>query len=161
MARKKLINNHHVGHQSRHQQLFLRFVFAVLVDLSVLNLFNEYWDLVYIELFSISLLAAVLLQSLLQVTLKIEHKVAHYFKQMQGLKAKVLRIFSAWAILFISKLVILKALTIAFGEKMHFGGPVHGVISFIVVVIAIIVAEQVFTRIYKYLGHPDRIDEEL
>jgi len=158
--RKKIIKNHKVDAYSRHQQLFLRFVFAVLVDITVLNLFNEFWDLVHIEVFSISLLAAVLLQSLLQVTLKIEHKVAGYFKTMSGVKAKVLRGVSAWAILFVSKLVILKALTLAFGDKLHFSGPIHGVVSFIVVVIAIIVAEQMFTKIYRYLGHPDRVDTD-
>ncbi len=158
--KKRLIKNHHVATHSRHQQLFLRFTFAVLVDLTVLNLFNEFWDLVHIELFSISLLAAILLQVLLQVTLKIEHYVGEYFKKFSSLKAKILRGLSTWAILFVSKLIILKALSLAFGEALHFSGPIHGVLSFIVVVIAIIIAEQFFTQIYKYLGHPDRIDYE-
>ncbi len=37
------------------QRLFLRYTIAVLVALTVLNLFEEYWDLVDIGSFSISL----------------------------------------------------------------------------------------------------------
>ena len=79
------------GSFSKHQQLFIRYTLAVLVDLTVLNLFNEYWSFVYIEFFSISLLTAILLQFLLQVTIAIEHRVAGYFKTKTGLRAKVLR----------------------------------------------------------------------
>ena len=57
----------------------------MLVDLTVLNLFNEYWDFVYIEFFTISLLTAVLLQFLLKVTIAIEHRVAGYFESKTGL----------------------------------------------------------------------------
>ncbi len=53
----------------------------LLVDLTVLNLFNEYWDFVYFEYFTISLLTAVLLQFLLQVTIAIEHRVRVTLKQ--------------------------------------------------------------------------------
>lgn len=74
-------------------------------------MFNEYWDMVYIEYFAISLLAAILLQFLLQVTLKIEHHVADYFMKMSGEKAKILRGLSTWGILFGSKFVILEPST--------------------------------------------------
>lgn len=76
---------------SLKQHLFIKYSFFVLVDLTVLNLFNEHWDFVYIEFFSISLLAALLLQFLLKVTLKIEHHVAEHFKKTPGAKGKVLR----------------------------------------------------------------------
>ena len=47
------------------QRLFVRYLVAVLIDLTVLNLFDEFWDLVTIGPFSVSVLAAVLLQVLL------------------------------------------------------------------------------------------------
>ncbi|MBE9549845.1 MAG: hypothetical protein IMF09_10610 [Proteobacteria bacterium] len=146
------INTAPDGSFTSRQQLFIKYTLAILVDLTVLNLFNEYWDYVYIELFSISLLAAILLQFLLQLTLKIEHRVADYFKARPGLRPKIMRIVSAWAILFISKLLILEAINFAFGESVIFGGPVHGLISFIVVVIAMIVAERLVSRIYNSLA---------
>jgi hypothetical protein len=50
---------------------------------------------VYIEYFSISLLAAILLQLLLQITIKIEHHVVSFFKNKPGAAVKVLRLLSA------------------------------------------------------------------
>ena len=137
---------------SKRQRFFIRYTLAVLVDLTVLNLFNEYWDFVYFEYFTISLLTAVLLQFLLQVTIAIEHRVAGYFKTKTGLSAKVMRGLSTWAILFASKLVILEAINFAFGDSVVFGGPINGLVAFIIVVIAIIIAEQAITRIYNSLA---------
>lgn len=137
---------------SKRQRFFIRYTLAVLVDLTVLNLFNEYWDFVYFEYFTISLLTAVLLQFLLQVTIAIEHRVAGYFKSKTGLGARVLRGLSTWAILFASKLVILEAINFAFGDSVVFSGPIHGLVAFIIVVIAIIIVEQAITRIYNSLA---------
>jgi len=87
--------NEYVGSYSRRQQLFFRYAFFILIDLAVLNLFNQYWDLVFIEYFSISLLTAVLLQVLLQITIAIEHRVANLFKDKPGIRPKILRALSA------------------------------------------------------------------
>jgi hypothetical protein len=147
-----IIKNEHAGSFTRRQQIFVRYVFFVLIDLAVINLFNEYWSNVSIDGFSVSLLTALLLQVLLQATIFVEHRVANIFKGAANVKAKVLRVLSTWAILFISKLVILGAINIAFGDSVLFGGPLHGLVAFIVVVIAIIIAEQVFLRVYRLLA---------
>ena len=102
--------------------------------------------------FSISLLAALLLQILLQVTIAIEHRVANYFKEKTDLKAKILRALSTWLILFSSKLVILEAINLSFGKDVVFSGPIHGLVAFIVVVITIIIVEQIFLWIYRSLA---------
>ena len=138
--------------RSNHQQLFIRYTLAILIDFTVLNLFNEYWDYVIIDSFSISFLAAVLLQLLLQVTIVIEHRIASYFKSKSGLRPKILRLFSSWIVLFISKLIILEAINFTFGSYILFSGPIHGLVAFIIVVIAILVAEQLIIRIYKSLA---------
>jgi hypothetical protein len=140
------------GSFTKRQQLFLRFTFAVLVDLTVLNLFNQYWDYVYIEDFSISLFTAILLQFLLQVTIKFEHYVASFFEGKPGVTPKILRFLSAWAILFASKLTILQAINFSFGDSVLFLGPYHGLVSFILVVIVIIAAEQLISWTYRSLG---------
>ena len=152
MTKIEDLQNEGAGSFSKRQRLFIRYTLAVLVDLTVLNLFNEYWDFVYFEYFTISLLTAVLLQFLLQVTIAIEHRVAGYFKTKTGLRAKVLRGLSTWPILFASKLVILEAFNFAFGDSVVFSGPIHGLVAFIIVVIAIIIAEQAITRIYNFLA---------
>ena len=151
MTIDEILENVNVGHTKR-QQLFLRHTYLVLIDLTVLNLFNEYWDLVYIEFFSISLLTAILLQFLLQITISIEHRISSYFKQKSGTGAKILRGLSIWAILFVSKLVILEAINLFFGSSVLFGGPIHGLVSFIVLVMVMIAAEQICFRIYRALA---------
>lgn len=65
MTTNEDLQNESAGSFSNRQRLFIRYTLAVLVDLTVLNLFNEYWDFVYFEYFTISLLTAVLLQFLL------------------------------------------------------------------------------------------------
>jgi len=150
--KNKLPKNNHAGSYTKHQQLFFEYIFLILVDLTILNLFSEFTDNVYISSFSISLLAAILLQFMLQITISLEHKVSNYFKSKDGLKAKVLRGLSIWAILFFSKLLILEVINFSFGKSIVFSGAVHGVITFIVIIITMIVAEQLMRFIYRYLG---------
>ncbi len=69
---------------SNRQRLFVRYFTAILIDLVVLNLFAEYSSKVSIDSFTTSLLAAVLLQILLKLTLAIEHRVAAYFETKPG-----------------------------------------------------------------------------
>lgn len=137
---------------SNRQRLFIRYFTAILVDLAVLNLFEEYWAYVTIDSFTISLLAAVLLQFLLKLTIAIEHKVAEFFNARSGGLMKFLRFFGAWFVLFASKFVILEALSLAFGEKVSFTGPIHGVVALCVVVITMLVAEELIVRLVRRLS---------
>lgn len=137
---------------SNRQRLFIRYFTAILIDLVVLNLFVEYSERVVIDSFTISLLAAVLLQVLLKLTIAIEHRVAAYFKAKPGGFAKAMRFLSAWLILFGSKFVILEALVFAFGDAVHFGGPLHGLVTLIVVVVTMLVAEEAIVQLYRRLS---------
>jgi hypothetical protein len=137
------------------QRLFARYFTAILVDLVVLNLFAEYSKRVNIDSFTTSLLAAVLLQILLALTIAIEHRVAAYFKARPGAMMTFLRWFCAWLVLFGSKFVILEALTVAFGDKVRFEGRWNGIVTLIVVIIAMLVAEELVGRLYRRLGRRD------
>lgn len=137
---------------SNKQRLFLRYFTAILIDLTVLNLFVEYSEYVVIDSFTISLLAALLLQVLLKLTIALEHRVAAYFNARSGSFARFMRYFSAWLILFGSKFVILKALAFAFGDAVYFGGPFHGLVILIVVVVTMLVAEEAILRFYRRLA---------
>ena len=134
------------------QRLFVRYLLATLIDLTVLNLFDEYWQHVTVDSFTISILAAVLLQVLLKATLALEHKVAGYFSAKPGALAKFLRFFTAWLILFGSKFVMLGAIDFAFGDDVAFAGPLHGVVAFIIVVVVMLAAEEVAVRLYRSFG---------
>lgn len=140
------------GSFTRRQQVFFRYMLMILVDLTVLNLFNEYWDRVQFDSFSISLMTAILLQLLLQLAVAAEHRVANYFKSKQGVMAKVLRALSTWFVLFVSKVIILKAISIFMGDQVSFIGRWHGVVPFVLVVITIIAAEQAVARLYRALA---------
>ena len=141
-----------VGSFNNRQLLYVRYFTAILIDLLVLNLFDEYWDKVQIDSFTISLLTAILLQIMLKITIKIEHRVGDYFKSKPGKFMKFMRYFSAWLILFVSKLMILEAVNMAFGDKVQFKGAWHGVLAFIVVVMVMLIAEMMAVKINKKLG---------
>ncbi len=138
---------------STSQRLYSRYLLAVLIDMTVLNLCEEYWPWVSITSFTVSLLAAILLQVLLKVTLTLEHWVAGFFKGKSGAMAKGLRYFSAWLILFGSKFVMLGAIDFVFGDSVDFHGPLHGVVAFIGVVVLMLAAEEIAVRIFRRLAH--------
>ncbi|SHI15376.1 hypothetical protein [Ferrimonas marina] len=130
------------------QRLFVGYTLAVLVDLTVLNLFEEFWSYVTIESFSISLAAAILLQVLLKLSIGLEHRLAEYFKSKPGTAPKIYRGLSSYLILVGSKIVMLEAVNLLFGDKVSFSGPLNGVVAFFTVIFAILIAEVVVGKIY-------------
>jgi len=135
------------------QRMFVRYFTGILIDLLVLNLFVEYSGKVFVDTFTTSLLAAILLQALLKATIAVEHKVATYFKSKPPSALQTFnRFFFAWLVLFGSKFVILEALAQVFGSNVRFDGMWHGIITLIVVVVVMLVAEEIIVRIYRKLG---------
>ncbi|MEZ9060714.1 hypothetical protein AB4323_05795 [Vibrio sp. 10N.261.52.C11] len=126
------------------QRLFVGYTLAVLVDLVVLNFFDEYWDFVNIESFTISLIAALLLK----LSIGLEHKIAEHFKSKPGTAPKVYRAITTYIILVGSKFVMLEAINLLFGDKVSFTGPWGGVVAFFAVVFTILVAEVIVSKIY-------------
>lgn len=137
---------------SDKQRLFIRYFTATLIDLVVLGLFDQYSQKVFVHSFTVALLAAILLQILLKVTIAIEHRVAAYFKSRPGRLMTFLRFFCAWLILFGSKFVILEALSFAFGKDVRFEGAVHGLVALIIVVVTMLIMEELVVRFYRKLG---------
>ena len=137
---------------SSRQKWFLRYYTGVLIDLVVLNLFVEYSQYVEIESFTVSVFAAILLQVLLKLTLAVEHRAAAYFKSKPGTSAKVMRWIVAWLILFGSKFVILEALNFALGDRVYFGGWLHGVVVIIAILFVMLLVEEAIVRFYRKLA---------
>lgn len=140
-----------VDFPSDKQRLFVRYFSGILIDLVVLNLFDEFSDRVTIDSFSISLLAAVLFQFLLKATIEVEHRVGKFFKARTGRTMVFLRFFFAWLVLFGSKFVILEALSMVFGERVKFTGMFHGMPALILVIVTMLVAEEAIARLYRQL----------
>ena len=136
---------------SNNQRLFARYYTGALIDLVVLGLCAEYWDKVFVSSFTIALLAAIVLQILLKVTIAIEHRVAGFFKARPGKLMVFMRFFCAWLVLFGSKFVILEAFSQAFGKNVHFSGVFHGIVTLIIVVVVMLLVEELIVRIYRRL----------
>ena len=136
---------------SSRQRLFTRYAIAILVDLVVLNLFAEFWQHVTVDTFSTSLLVAVVLQLLLQATLSLEHWVGQKFADRVGAAWTTARVACAWLILFGSKFVMLGAIDRIFGDAVLFTGALHGVVALIMVLLAMLAAEEIFVRAYQRL----------
>jgi uncharacterized membrane protein YvlD (DUF360 family) len=134
------------------QRLFILFFTGTLIDLVVLGLFADFASKVHVDSFTTALLAAIVLQLLLKVTIVAEHRVLARFKGKTGAGWTVLKYFTAWVILFGSKFVILEALSFAFGKNVHFDGVLHGIVWLIIVVVTMLIAEELVARIYRRLA---------
>ena len=137
------------------QRLYIRYYVAITADLIVLGLLSQFWDRVQISSFTSGLIAAILLQLLLQITLWIEHAASQPFKDKTSWQAKVGRFFVAWFILFSSKLVMLWMIGLVLGDSIHFSGALHGALAFIVTVVCMILAEELVFRAFGALETTD------
>jgi len=134
------------------QRLFVLFFTGTLIDLIVLGLFNEYSDKVYVDTFTTALLAAIVLQILLKLTIAAEHRILARFKGKEGGWWKAAKYFVAWLILFGSKFVILEVLSFAFEKDVHFEGILHGLVWLIIVVVTMVIVEELVARAYRKLA---------
>ena len=134
------------------QRLFLRYFTGVLIDLTIWGLFAEYWSAVKVSSFTVLLLASILMQFLLKLSLWAEHHVAMYFNAKTGGFWKFMRYFGAWFVLFVSKFVILELLSIVFQGRVHFEGMLHGAIPLIIMAVTMVVVEELVVRIYRKLA---------
>ena len=132
---------------TKRQMIFFSWTKDVLIYILVLNLFVEYNSKIIIDSFTISIFTAILLKILLEIILKLEHKVSDVFKPY-----KVLRVILVWLILFGSKFLILEVVDLVFGEHVELGK----FLDVIVLVIALMVAREVFTQIYLALGDREK-----
>ena len=137
---------------SDRQRLFLLFFVGTLIDLVVLGLFADFASKVYVDSFTTMLLAAIVMQILLKLTIVVEHRVLARFTGKSGAGWKALKYFTAWLILFGSKFVILEALSLAFGNSVRFTGVFHGIVWLILVAVTMVVAEELFVRLFRKLA---------
>ena len=99
------------------QERFADWMRDVLVYTTVLNLFVEFADAIVIDSFLISIFTAVVLKVLLDLLTLVEHHVSHFFTKIH----RVLGFLSMWAVLFLSKFVILEVIAIIVGDHVELG----------------------------------------
>ncbi len=129
---------------TKAQERFTGWVRDVLVYTTVLNLFVEYVDAIVIDSFTISILTAAVLKVLLDVLTVVEHRVSHFFGRIH----KVLGFLSMWAVLFLSKFVILEVIDLVFGEHVELGK----LLDVIVLVLSLMISRALVAKVYDSLG---------
>lgn len=129
---------------TKNQERFQSWASDVLVYTVVLNLFVEYVDAIVIDSFTISLFTAVVLKVLLDLLTLVEHHVSHFFGRIH----KVLGFVSMWAVLFLSKFVILEVIDVIFGDHVELGNFLHVV----VLVLSLMIARALVAKAYDSLG---------
>ena len=137
---------------TNRQRLFMLFFVGALVDLVILGLFDQYSENVHVDTFTTMVLAAIVLQFLLKLTIVVEHRILAKFKGKAGAAWTGLKFFVAWLILFGSKFVILEALALVFGDNVQFHGLWHGIVWVIAVAVTMVVVEELVVRFYRKLA---------
>ena len=130
------------------QDIFISWSKDILIYILVLNLFVEFNSKIVIDSFTISIFTAIVLKILLEIVFKFEHLVGEFFKARPGKVSNFLRIISMWLILFLSKFLILEVIDIIFGDHVELGK----FLDVIILVIALMLAREIFDRIYRALG---------
>jgi hypothetical protein len=140
---------------TRAQFAFSSALMQILVTIVVLNLFVEYVNTVVIDSFTVSVLTAVLLWLMLRVITRLEHRVSGYFRSRKGAVYRVLRVLSVWAIMFVSKFVILEVVAIATAGRAYLGQ----FLEVVAIVLVLMGAEFLLGRVYRGLGGHGRLDD--
>ena len=122
----------------------------ILIAVVVLNLFVEYVHTVVIDSFTVSVVTAVLLWLMLRVITRLERRVAAYFRGKEGALSRVLRYLSAWAILFVSKFVILEIVALTTAGRATLGQ----FLEVVAIVLVLMAADYLLGWVYRRLGGP-------
>jgi hypothetical protein len=132
------------------QHRYISWTTDVLVYIVVLNLFVEFVDAIVIDSFWISILTAVLLKALLDIVIRLEHRVGAFFDKLGGSFFKFIGIATKFLILFTSKLIILEVVDFVFGDHVELG---H-FIEVLTLIIAMMAAKAIMVKLYQSLGEP-------
>jgi hypothetical protein len=130
------------------QGKFISWSMYLLIDIVVLNLFVEFSKSVVIDSFYLSILTAVLLRLLLEVTLRLEHRVSRYFETKTFRASRMVAGVVMWVLLFTSKFVILEAVDLVFGSHVDLGG----FVEIVIIAVTLIAAETAFRAMFDLLG---------
>ena len=140
---------------NRRQRIYVSWLADVLVYIVVLNLYVEYSEAKVIDSFTISILTAVLLKLLLVLITASKYRVWAWSKSKNGRFYTVAGVVGVWAILFLSKFLILEAVDFVFGDHVDLGS----FIDVMLLVAAMMITRELVQRIYHTLGqvnHKDR-----
>ena len=63
----------------------------------------------------------------------------------------IFRILVTWALLFGSKIIMMKIVDLILGNKIEYYGPYHGLGAFVLIIIGMIIAENLLKKVFLSL----------
>lgn len=139
--------------ETRRQRVFAGRFLNVLVNVMVLNLFEQFSDAVRIDSFWISVPTAELITLMISILSKFEAGIHHYFFETHSWQ--LVGVSLIWIVLFGGKLLMLEIVDFVFGDHVSSG---H-LLEVILLVVAMMVAGQLMQLIYDRFGVLDRSTE--
>lgn len=130
------------------QRVFLSWAVDVLIYVVVLNLWVEWSEAKTIDSFTISILTAALLKVLLDLITAAKGRVLDWARQGDERGRRVAGLFGVWAILFLSKFLILEAVDVVFGDRVTLGG----FVDVLLLAATLMLARQAMAFTYRRLG---------
>jgi hypothetical protein len=142
---------------TRAQQVYVSWYVDVLIYTIVLNLFDQFTEVIFFESFVISILTALLLKLLLVFVERIEGRVHHSFEQKEGTAWKILGFVVIFSILIVGKLFILEAVDFVFGDRVELGHFVSVIVLILTMIITRELAEWIYRRLGKDVGNSETV----
>ena len=136
------------GGLSRKQTLFYEMVLGTLVYSVVLGFFEEYTAILNTWSYSITFLAAIVMQILTYLTFGLKKLVVKKFKGREGKKYVAVMVLGVWVIMFLSKFVFLAVLDVIFGEAVE----VSGFIGLVLIILTMTGVKKLIDVGYKKLA---------
>lgn len=133
---------------SRRQERFLAWAADILLYVVVLNLWVEWSPNKVIDSFTVSILTAVLLKVILDLVTAGKRRALAWGRAGPGRGRLVVGLLGVWAILFLSKFVILEAVDIVFGDRVVLGD----FVDVLLLAATMMLARQALVGAYRRLG---------
>lgn len=130
------------------QDFFREMVLGILVYAVVLGFFEDYTDILSTWSYSITFLAAIVMQVLTYFTFKLKGMVVNRFKGREGKKYLVAMVFGVWLIMFFSKFVFLAVINFIFGEAVS----ISGFIGLVFIILTMTVVKKTIDAFYLRLA---------
>jgi len=141
MTTKKEVFN---GRQLYFEEIFV----GTLIYAVVLGFFNDYTHIVEADSFSTIFMASFVLQILTYYTFALKRRVLELIKDRRGVLYNILRFFSVWIIMFLSKFVFVWVVDLIFGVTIN----IHGFFGILAVVATVTIASKLKDFVFHKLG---------
>lgn len=130
------------------QDVYRELLVGTLIYAVVFGFFDDYTDLLRTSSYSMTFLAALVMQCLVYPTFRLKGWIARWFRRREGAWYKVGLVMGVWSVMFFSKFVFLAVLDRVFGHAVEIGG----FIGLVAMITCATVLGQLSKVVYQKLG---------